>query len=71
MLTEYIASVLSRHAGVIARTVKELHCTQNELQVLSAFNPTSNYPRMAGKSDAACPVSIVLGVFVLAIFISA
>ena len=49
MLTECIASIYlaireSLHAG---SEKKVLHCTQNELQILSALNPASNYPRMA------------------------
>ena len=47
-----------------------LYCTRNELQILSALNPTCNYSRIAGKTDAPYPVSIVLGGFVLAIVIS-
>ena len=60
MLTECIASVSSRHMGVITRRVrlkkKVPHCTQNELQILSACN----YPRMAGKTDATYPVSLCI-----------
>ena len=45
MLTECIASALSRYTGVIKRRVKEnsavLHL--NERQTLSALNPTCNY----------------------------
>ena len=71
MLTECIASVFPCH-----NRVKEKKCCiafKIELQILSniiALNPTSNDPRMDGKTNATYPVGIVLRVVALAIFIS-
>ena len=74
MLTECIAVAISRHTGVISRRVKGkkvLHCTQKMnlkfYQHLTLHVITPVWPQ---KTDATYPVSIVLGVFVLAIFIS-
>ena len=47
-----------------------LHCTQNELLILSALNPTCNYPCMAGKKECNRSNRYCIGVFVVAMIMA-